>query len=120
MTTNFDYLKLREALQALAAKATPCEDVAVMWYENEKEGWRAPQFETERGTIAQEEADYEFYAALRTAWPIIEGALCRAAMRVTRVEIKNPSAKRGLTVVVNGENRKLMPGGSTSYDLAHE
>lgn len=61
-------------LDALAAKASPDHDVVVSWYP-QKDGFAQPQFENSRGLIAQEDGDYEFYAALRTAWPRIRKAL---------------------------------------------
>lgn len=54
-------------LRRLIEAATPCEYVAVSWYTFN--GYNHPQFEGERGQIAQEAADYELYAAARNALP---------------------------------------------------
>ena len=115
-TNECDFLLLREQLQALAAKASPDHDVLVSWYPDGK--CLHPQFENSRGGIAQDEGDYEFYAALRTAWPTIEAALCLAGCRATRVSIENPSKKRGMRVKINGALQRLIPGGSYSMDVA--
>lgn len=66
-------------LDALAAKATQCDDVAISAYHHAKEGYTAYQFEGVRGGIQQEPEDYEFYAALRTAWPRLRAALAKVA-----------------------------------------
>lgn len=65
---------LLKELESLAAKATQCDDVAVSWYP-QKDGSSSPQFEGPRGEILNTDDDYEFYAALRTAWPRIKSAL---------------------------------------------
>lgn len=109
-----DYFKLREELQTLAAKASEDHDVEVSWYN--VNGYQEPQFENSRGSVAQDKGDYEFYAALRTAWPAIEDALFLAGGRVTRVEIKNPNKRRGMTVLLNDKPVKLTPHGSCSFD----
>lgn len=66
--------ELIERIDELYAKATQCESVEVSWYPL-LDGSRHPQFETERGGIAQEEADYELYCELRNAWPALKSAL---------------------------------------------
>jgi len=66
---------LLKHLDEIAARATPCDDVQISEYRNVKQGYVAYQFEGVRGGIQQEPADYEFYAALRTAWPRLRRAL---------------------------------------------
>lgn len=56
-----DTVRVPKKLIALSEKATPYHDVEVMWYHYKDIGH--PQFETDKGGIAQEKADYEFYCA---------------------------------------------------------
>ena len=64
--SSVELLALRERLQALAAKASEDHNVEVSWYPM-KDGTSHPQFENSRGGIAQDEGDYEFYAALASS-----------------------------------------------------
>jgi hypothetical protein len=61
-------------LDEYAKAASSDHDVVVSWYRM-KDGTHVPQFENSRGGIAQDEGDWEFYAALRRAWPEIRKLL---------------------------------------------